>query len=119
MLISLNRRERRRADSDWVFPSPRGFLWQERNFERAWYRLRRRAKKAGVRPLPFHCTRHTFITWALQAGTPVKRVSEWVGASVSVIEQTYAHVVPQVAPDLSFAAMGGEVGEIGGDHTIQ
>ena len=56
-----------------------------------------------------------FITWALEAGAPVKRVSEWVGASVSVIEQTYAHVVPQVALDLSFADMG-RIGEI---HTIQ
>ncbi|MCH7565971.1 MAG: site-specific integrase, partial [Gemmatimonadetes bacterium] len=113
MLLNLHSSERRSADSDWAFPSPRGLLWHERNFERAWYRLRRRAKKAGVRPLPFHCTRHTFITWALEAGTPVKRVSEWVGASVSVIEQTYAHVMPQVAPDLSFADMGRKWGGLG------
>jgi hypothetical protein len=113
MLINLHSSELSSADSDWVFPSPRGLLWQERNFARAWYRLRHRAKKAGVRPLPFHCTRHTFITWALEAGTPVKRVSEWVGASVSVIEQTYAHVMPQVAPDLSFAGMGRKWGGLG------
>ncbi len=54
-----------------------------------------------------------FITWALESGTPVKRVSEWVGASVSVIERTYAHVMPQVAPDLSFADMGMKWGGMG------
>ncbi len=59
------------------------------------------------------CTRHSFITWALESGTPIKRVSEWVGASVSVIEQTYAHVVPQVTPDLSFANMGRKWGGLG------
>ena len=53
-----------------------------------------------------------FITWALESGTPVKRVSEWVGASVSVIERTYAHVMPQIAPDLSFSDMGRETGMI-------
>ena len=54
-----------------------------------------------------------FITWALESETPVKRVSEWVGASVSVIERTYAHVMPQVAPDLSFSDMGRRWGETG------
>jgi hypothetical protein len=77
------------------------------------HRLRKYAKDAGVCPLPFHCTRHTFITWALESETPVKRVSEWVGASVSVIERTYAHVMPQIAPDLSFADMGRKWGETG------
>ena len=38
-----------------------------------------------------------------------------VGANVSVIEQTYAHVVSQLAPDLSYADMG-RIGEV---HTIQ
>ncbi len=59
------------------------------------------------------CTRHSFITWALESGTPIKRVSEWVGASVSVIERTYAHVMPQVAPDLSLADMGVKWGGMG------
>ena len=54
-----------------------------------------------------------FITWALEAGAPVKRVSEWAGASVSVIDQTYAHVVPQLAPDLSFADMERKWGGLG------
>jgi hypothetical protein len=42
------------------------------------------------------------MTWALEAGTPVSRIAEWVGASVKVIEDTYRHVMPQDDADLSF-----------------
>jgi len=91
-----------RPAPEWVFPSPMGLLYDERNFANAWRRVRARAQKAGVRPLKFHCTRHTFITWALEAGRPAKRVSEWVGASVAVLEKHYAHVLPQGEDDLSF-----------------
>ncbi len=87
---------------EWVFPSPEGLFWQEANFYRTWCRLRTRAAAAGVRPLPFHSTRHTFITWALEAGTPAKRVAEWVGCSVSVLERHYAHLMPADEHDLSF-----------------
>jgi integrase len=87
-------------EQEWVFPSPRGKLWAERNFERMWYRLRRRA--TDVRPLKLHCTRHTYITWALEAGISPKRVAEWVGASIAVIERHYAHVIPTADDDLSF-----------------
>jgi integrase len=90
------------GEPEWVFPSPMGLLYDERNFANAWRRVRARAQKAGVRPLKFHCTRHTFITWALEAGRPAKRVSEWVGASVAVLEKHYAHVLPQGEDDLSF-----------------
>ena len=64
------------------------------------------AQTKGVRPLPLHCTRHSFISWALTAATPTKRVSEWCGVSVSVLERTYAHVIPDVEPDVSFAEIG-------------
>ena len=74
----------------------------ERNFSRMWERVRLKALPKGVRPLKFYYTRHTFITWALEAGTPVTRISEWVGASVKVIEDTYRHVLPQADADLSF-----------------
>jgi len=91
-----------RAEPEWVFPSPEGLFWMERNFSRMWERVRRKALPKGVRPLKFHCTRHTFITWALEAGTPVTRIAEWVGASVEVIEKTYRHVLPLDDADLSF-----------------
>jgi len=78
---------------EWVFPSPRGRFWTERNFSRTFERLRRRFAKAKVRPLELHCTRHSFISWALEAGKSVKRVSAWVGASEEVIFSTYSHLM--------------------------
>jgi integrase len=79
---------------EWVFPSPRGHFWSERNFSRTWERLRRRFLKLGVRPLKFHCARHTFITWALESGKSAKRISTWVGASEEVIQSNYSHLLP-------------------------
>ena len=61
----------------------------------------------GVRPLPFHCTRHSFITWSLEAGHSVKRVSECVGASVAVIEKNYSHAIPAGGEDLEFLPSSG------------
>lgn len=101
-----------RALPEWVFPSPKGRFWQERNFSRAWERLRRRAAERGVRPLPLHATRHTFATWALEAGTPAKRVAEWIGCSVAVLERHYSHVLPTGDTDLSF------LGEIAGGAAV-
>ena len=52
-LLAERRREplaRGWADTPpWIFCSEAGTAWEERNFERVWYRLRRRAQKAGVR----------------------------------------------------------------------
>ena len=71
----------------------------------------------GVQPLKFHCTRHTFMTWALEAGTPVTRIAEWVGESVEVIEKTYRHALPQDDEDLSLTTVDrttpNQVGSIG------
>jgi len=49
------------AEPGHVFLSPFGMRWDERNFARAFNRLRTKAHKArNVRPLHFHCARHTF-----------------------------------------------------------
>ena len=85
-----------------MFPSPRGHLWHEGNFGRAWRRLRALAATEGVRPLSFHSTRHTFITWALEAGTATKHVSERVGASQVVVETSYSHLIEGAPVNLDF-----------------
>jgi integrase len=106
MLLNLQRRRQlMRLTSPWVFASPTGKLWAERNFNRSWEKVRQFAQTKGVRPLPLHCTRHSYISWALAAGTPTKRISEWCEVSVAVLERTYAHVLPQIEPDLSFTAI--------------
>lgn len=60
----------------WVFCSETGRPWDERNLQRSWYRLRRRAQKAGVRPLRLHAARHTFASLALDAGRSIRWVAE-------------------------------------------
>ena len=85
-----------------MFPARQGGAWDEHNFERCWRRVRDAAVLRGVRPLPWHCTRHTFISWGLAAGIPSKRIAEWVGASVATIERHYAHVMPLEDDSMSF-----------------
>ena len=89
-------------EPEWVVVSPKGRYWQERNFSRAWEALRRRFGKKA-RPLPFHSTRHTFITWALEAGRHPKKVGEWAGVSEAVIYSNYSHVLPDQDDDMGFA----------------
>jgi len=111
-LLDQLSRDRVRRPS-WVFCSPRGYQWQERNFTRAWETLREKAAIKGVRALPFHCTRHTYITLALEAGMPAKQVSDRVGASVATIEAHYAHAVPVQDDSFTVLPMGTEWGQVG------
>lgn len=104
VLAAALRAERRRQESarigtppEIVCPAAGGQRWSERYLHRAYTRLLRRA--TDVRPLPFHCTRHTFISWALEAGHPVVRVARWVGASPRVLEAHYAHALPAAAEE--------------------
>lgn len=77
---------------------------EERNFERSWQRVRRRAQKQGVRPLKLHCARHTYASRALAAGKSVRWVAEQLGhANPELTLRTYAHVLPDREEDLSFA----------------
>ena len=93
-----------RPAPEWVVASPTGRFWSERNFSRAWERLRRRFGK--TRPLPFHSTRHTFVTWALEAGRAPKLVAQWVGASTAVIHAHYEHALPDSDDSMEFAEPG-------------
>jgi integrase len=102
---------RGKPEPTWVFPSPTGKFWRERNFNRVFDRLRRRAAKDGIRPLSLHCTRHTFISWALESGKSPKRVSEWVGASAPVIHARYEHVIGSEDEDLGFAELPTQLGD--------
>jgi integrase len=88
----------------WVFCSETGTAFEERNCERAWYRVRRRAQKTGVRPLKLHCTRHTWASFALPSGKSVRWVADELGhASPMLTLKTYAHAIREEEADLSFA----------------
>ena len=89
---------------EWVFCSEAGTLLEERNVERAWYRVRRRAQKAGVRPLKLHAARHTYATLALASGKSLRWVADQLGHSSPMMTlKTYAHVLREEEADLSFA----------------
>lgn len=66
------------------------------------YKYRDILKEAGVKEYNVHALRHTFATRALEAGIPIKVVSEILGhASVQITMDTYSHV----SPDLQNEAM--------------
>ena len=90
-----------------MFCSESGDRWDENNFSRAWRRVQRRAQKQGVRPLPFHSTRHTYATFAIDAGRSIRWVSEQLGhADPAMTLRAYAHVLPRRDEDVSFADFG-------------
>ena len=66
--------------------------------------------ESGVKHHTFHALRHTFATRALEAGIPVKVVSQLLGhASVQITMDTYMHVLPELqseAMDKIAAYMG-------------
>jgi integrase len=102
-------REGLHTEPGYVFLAARGGRWDERNFERTWARLRARAAREGVRPLRFHCTRHTWATLALEAGRGVKWVSQVLGHASPVITLgTYAHALPVEASALEFVPLGSD-----------
>ncbi len=88
----------------WVFCSEAGTPLEERNVERTWYRVRRRAQKRGVRPFKLHTARHTYASLALASGKSVRWVAEQLGhANPELTLRTYAHVLREEESDLSFA----------------
>jgi hypothetical protein len=91
----------------WVFPSRTGSPIDEKNFERSWRRLRRRAQTHGVRPLKLHCTRHTWASLALASGKSVRWVADQLGhSSPALTLRIYAHAIREEELDLSFADFG-------------
>jgi len=77
----------------YVVCSPTGLRWAERNFSRCWESLRRKFGDKA-RPLAFHSTRHSHISWALASGVSPKLLSERTGVSLEVLFSNYAHALP-------------------------
>ncbi len=89
---------------DWVFASETGSAPDPSNVERAWRRVRRRAQKVGVRSLKLHCARHTWATFAVQAGRNIRWVADQLGhADPALTLRVYAHAMRNDENDLSFA----------------
>ena len=101
-------------DSELVFTTLEGGHVSPEAVSQAFRRL---VKSSGLPPIRFHDLRHTHATLLLQAGEPVKVVSERLGhASAVVTLGVYAHVLPGAQEGAAerfgelLAASGGESG---------
>lgn len=84
---------------DMVFARYDGNFMEQTTFRS---KYRDMLSKAGLERYTIHELRHTFATRALEAGIPIKVVSEILGhASVQITMDTYSHV----SPDLQSEAM--------------
>lgn len=101
------KREGAFSEPGWVFTNANGAQWEEKNFGRSWRRLRTRCVddqgEPTIRPLAFHSTRHTFASWALDAGKSITWVQHALGHSdPATTLRRYAHFVPEERPDMGF-----------------
>lgn len=78
--------------SPWVFLSPEGVRWDERNLRRGFYRC---LDKAGIRQVRFHDLRHTYASLMAENGAPPKYVQKQLGhSSFQVTMDIYSHLFP-------------------------
>jgi integrase len=81
-------------DNDLVFCTSAGRLLNPNNLYENFNRI---IAAAGVPRIRLHDLRHTHATLLLQAGTPIKAVSERLGhAKTSITLDTYAHILPDM-----------------------
>ncbi len=74
----------------WVFLSPLGCRWDERNLRRTFYKVLEQAKLRRVR---FHDLRHTYASLLIQTTAPAKYIQEQLGhASIQVTMDVYGHL---------------------------
>lgn len=82
-----------------VFPAKNGKELHTHNFlNRVWKPILERLVAEGkVRQyLPQYNCRRTFITLCLESGVPSRRVADWCGTSVAVIEEHYAGAISHI-----------------------
>ncbi|WP_013321086.1 Arm DNA-binding domain-containing protein [Gloeothece verrucosa] len=82
-----------------VFPAKNGKELDSHNFlNRVWKPIVEQLVNEGkVREyLPQYNCRHTFITLCLEDGIPSRRVADWCGTSVNVIEKHYAGAIANI-----------------------
>lgn len=56
--------------------------------------LWRVCKAAGLERFSWHTTRHTFASWLVAAGVPLRTVQQLLGHSTITMTERYAHVAP-------------------------
>ena len=69
-----------------------------------WHRALR---ATAIRPRKFYATRHTFISASLEAGYNIKRLADYCGTSVEMIERHYAGYLRDETPE-EILRLGGQ-----------
>ena len=80
----------RRLDVRLVFPGKRGGVIDLKNFRRAQWKPV--LESAGLPPRRIYDMRHSFATWALDAGLSIFDLSRYMGTSVEMSDRTYGHL---------------------------
>jgi integrase len=89
------------TDSGYVVTLPDGRPPKPERFS-IWYRVA--VRRAGLRPIPLHSLRHTYVTIANAQGTSLDVISLRVGhAKTSITSDIYSHVLPQKDKDAAEA----------------
>lgn len=74
-----------------AMPERRGKVFDSANFKRLWYAA---VEDAGLEDFRFHDLRHTFASWARQAGADLADIKEGLNHSNINMTLRYAHVKP-------------------------
>jgi integrase len=103
-------------DTGLVFTQATGAGMHPERVSRRFCLLRERA---GLPAIRFHDLRHTYATLALQAGVPVKVVSERLGhKTTGITENLYLHVTPQMAEDAANTVANMILGNTGSGPSV-
>jgi integrase len=90
---------------DFVFTTATGRPVDEERFvQQHWHRALR---ATAIRPRKFYATRHTFISASLEAAYNIKRLADYCGTSVEMIERHYAGYLRDETPE-EILRLGGQ-----------
>jgi integrase len=82
-------------EHDWVFTDYRGRMVSPMTLHEQWEAA---VKRAGLPKVRMHDLRHAAATRMLEAGIPLKVVSEYLGhANISITADVYQHVTEETA----------------------
>lgn len=100
ILAHLREMHGRRLDDGYVFRNSRRGQINADSFSGVWPKVVRTIQ--AVRPLEFHCTRHTWASWAVDQGWTPAQAAWYIGDTEEVFRKHYSHILKDKHFDLNF-----------------